>query len=58
MATAVIVDQETREEALLIEPVGQYITPCARKGNKTLCSAQKQLKNSRRFFWYLFGRRA
>ena len=25
MATAVIVDQETREEALLIEPKGQYI---------------------------------
>ena len=25
MATAVIVDQETREEALLIEPEGQYI---------------------------------
>jgi hypothetical protein len=25
MATAVVVDQETREEALLIEPEGQYI---------------------------------
>ena len=46
MATAVVVDQETREEALLIEPVGQYIVKTNSSGPDFRLFSQTRLGTS------------